>query len=124
MIVRFNDVGEFIRETLGLRKINKDIIDLVTFFVLLTFTPYHEEQQKLLSDYIFGIDVLLNDLFPDEEERENIYQEIRNKIVDTIKEYIPLYTKYKEIDKAFIGIKKIHKLDFMLTIECRIARYG
>lgn len=124
LIVNFNDVSEFIRHELGLRKSNKTIIDLVSYFILLTFTPYSKEEEKSLSEYIYAIDVLMNKLFPDEEEREDKFQEIRDKIIDIIKEYIPLYTKYKEIDKAFVGIRKLNKLEFILTIECRIARYG
>lgn len=124
LIVNFNDVSEFIRQELGLKKSNKDIIDLVTYFILLTFTPYSKEDEKRLSEYIYAIDILMNKLFPDEEEREIKFQEIRDKIIDIIRYYIPIYTKYKEVDKAFVDIKKINKLDFILTIECRIARYG
>ena len=83
-----------------------------------------KEDEKRLSEYIYAIDILMNKLFPDEEEREIKFQEIRDKIIDIIRYYIPIYTKYKEVDKAFVDIKKINKLDFILTIECRIARYG
>jgi hypothetical protein len=111
-IIDYVEVYYLLSSLLNINDECDELKQVVESAIFVYFVKYTKEDEAILASRIFSIDRILEEYVFDESDRNDVINEIFDKILELTKLHIPVYNE-RAID-CILYIEKINNLTFKL----------